>query len=438
MADVTTTTLTADAPSTWNRYTRVAVILHWLIGLMILGLLASGLWMVDAIKVEEQQVFAYDVYQLHKSLGITVLGLTVLRLLWRILNPAPPLPDGMSGFERAGAHFSHFGFYFLMLALPLSGWAMVSASPQALPTSYFFWAEIPHLPVLSTLEKEAKPAVEATLQQSHMWAAYAMIALLALHVGAALKHHFVNRDAVLARMAPWISPRGPVFEPQSDRTGVGAAQVFAAMLVLAVAGGGVAAVAVFEDRGAAPVSAAAVATTDADIEMSAGATLWGPVLAESAITFTGDNAGEAFSGGFSDWKALIAFDPDNLEESEVVVIIETASATVSSDTVSGVMLGEDGLDPAAHPKATFTSTDFVDDPETGGFIARGLLAIRGVEKPVELPFSLAIEGDRAEMTASILIDRIAYEIGLGNDATGAFVSAKIPVEIKVVALRSDG
>lgn len=183
-------------------YTAFAIALHWLTALAILALLAAGLWMTDAIRQPATKAFAFKVYQWHKSLGLIVLVLTALRLTWRLVNPPPPLPPGMSPIERLAANLTHATFYVLLFAIPLAGWAMVSASPLGLPTIVFGLFEWPHIPMLANLTE--KKSVEALFRTAHELMAYGLIALLVLHIAAALKHHLVNRDDVLARMLPGV------------------------------------------------------------------------------------------------------------------------------------------------------------------------------------------------------------------------------------------
>lgn len=194
------------------RYGRVAMSLHWLIAAAILALLISGLWMTVAIKVPATQAIAFTTYQWHKSLGLTVLVLSLARLLWRFVSPPPPLPESMGRMTRLAAHGTHTAFYILMIGLPLIGWAMVSASIYGLPTIVFGLFEWPHIPALANLETKAP--VEAAFKTTHQAGGYLMIALLILHVAAALKHHFVDRDYVLAAMLPgFLTRRAP-----SERT----------------------------------------------------------------------------------------------------------------------------------------------------------------------------------------------------------------------------
>ena len=177
-----------------TRYGTVAMLLHWLIAFAIISLLIVGKYM-HGLPDNDPNKFA--LYQMHKSFGITVLALTVVRILWRFTNKVPPLPDGMPAWQRWGAHASHVLLYVLMLAIPLSGWAMVSASPLGIPTLWFGLAEVPNLPI--TPGEEAHEGLEET----HELLGNLMILLLLAHVAAALKHHFWDRDTVFRRMLPF-------------------------------------------------------------------------------------------------------------------------------------------------------------------------------------------------------------------------------------------
>jgi cytochrome b561 len=188
-----------------SRYSRVAIVLHWTMAILIIGLFFVGLWMHEAIHVKETKAAAFSAYQWHKSFGLTVLVLTFLRLAWRFGHRPPPLPSGMKPWEAGVAKLTHWIFYALMLAVPLSGWAMVSASPFGLPTIVFGLFEWPHLPQFA--EMANKDAAEEALKEAHELLAFAMMGLVILHIGAALKHHLIDRDDVLARMLPLLRRR---------------------------------------------------------------------------------------------------------------------------------------------------------------------------------------------------------------------------------------
>lgn len=186
-----------------SRYGAVAILLHWLIAGLILANLALG-WRMSALTGLRQ----FEIIQLHKSIGVTVLVLSVARLAWRLAHPPPPYPPGLARWERWSATAVHRGFYLLMLGLPLTGWIMVSASPLALPTLLYKMLPWPHLPILSGLPLATKRAVESAAEGTHVALAWTMAALVALHLGAVAKH-VLRRDAVLFRMAP-LGAREPL------------------------------------------------------------------------------------------------------------------------------------------------------------------------------------------------------------------------------------
>lgn len=178
-------------------YGAVAVTLHWLIAIAILYMVYLGKTMDDD----------YAAIQLHKSLGITILALSVLRLGWRLVNPPPPLPEGMSALERFAARATHWAFYALMIGIPLSGWALASTS--AFATKVWGTVTLPKLPGFAGLDADALEAAHDRFEGLHETIAFwPLLALVALHVAAALKHHFWNRDTVLTRMLPFLpAPR---------------------------------------------------------------------------------------------------------------------------------------------------------------------------------------------------------------------------------------
>lgn len=183
--------------NTPTRYGLVALTLHWLIALAVIAMLALGFLMGEA---REGSALQFQLFQWHKSIGITILLLTVLRLVWRLINRQPPFPPTMRPWERALARLTHFAFYMLLFALPLSGWAMVSASPLGIPTLLYGIVPWPNLPWAARAEDPE--ALEAMLSETHEVLAFTMIALLLLHVAGALRHHFILHDTVLRRMLP--------------------------------------------------------------------------------------------------------------------------------------------------------------------------------------------------------------------------------------------
>lgn len=183
-----------------NSYTKTAIILHWIIALLIIGQLIGGRVMMAM----DPAPLKYEIFQLHKSFGLIILMLSLLRLAWRLTHRPPPLPEGMKPVERLGAKLSHIGFYVLMIGIPLAGWILVSASTRQITTKIFKVITWPDFPGVTRSE-----GLETIMKDVHEYMAYAAIALILLHVGAALKHHFVNKDHVLIRMLPFVKSKQP-------------------------------------------------------------------------------------------------------------------------------------------------------------------------------------------------------------------------------------
>ncbi|MER8573198.1 cytochrome b [Mesorhizobium sp. M1338] len=176
--------------NTPTRYGWATIILHWLIALVFIGQFGLGFVMV---RLTSQRT-AFELIQLHKSFGFLLLGLIILRIAWRLGNIWPPLPRSVGILERRAAPLAHLALYAFQLALPLSGWALVSVSMLEIPSLPFNLFVMPNLPLAES------DAAESFWAATHWYLAYAGMALVALHVAAALRHHFQLRDGMLTRM----------------------------------------------------------------------------------------------------------------------------------------------------------------------------------------------------------------------------------------------
>jgi cytochrome b561 len=172
-----------------ERYTATAKSLHWLMAVMIFGLLALGIYMHDLPLSPEK----LKLYSWHKWAGVTVFLLVLIRLLWRITHRPPPLPASMPKAMQWAAHAGHLALYGLMIAIPLSGWLMSSA--KGFQTVWFGVLPIPDL-----IGKDKE--LGDLLHEVHETLNYLLMFTLAGHIGAALKHHLIDKDDVLTRMLP--------------------------------------------------------------------------------------------------------------------------------------------------------------------------------------------------------------------------------------------
>lgn len=176
----------ADADA---RYTHVAIGLHWTIALLVFGGWGLGLYMHELPLSPAKLRY----YSWHKWIGVTVFLLAVLRVAWLATHPAPPLPAAMSRFQALLARLTHTALYILLFALPVSGWLMSSA--KGVPTVYFGVLPLPDL-----VAKDK--ALGERLAEVHELLAFTLAALVLLHLAAALKHQWIDRDGLIDRMWP--------------------------------------------------------------------------------------------------------------------------------------------------------------------------------------------------------------------------------------------
>ena len=170
-------------------YTAIAKLFHWGMAFIFAGIFALGFVMTDMpLSPEKLQYYAW-----HKWAGVCVFVLVWLRLVWRVLNPPPAYPSTLSPLVKLAAHLSHAAMYGLMIVIPVSGWLMSSA--KGVPTVWF--GVIP-LPDLIQKDKE----LGHLLKNVHQTLNYLLLLLIAGHVAAALKHHFIEKDDILKRMLP--------------------------------------------------------------------------------------------------------------------------------------------------------------------------------------------------------------------------------------------
>lgn len=179
-----------------ERYGAVAALLHWVLAALLVFQIALGAWMT-ALPLGLQK---YQLFQLHKSLGISILLLSLVRLGWRLAFRPPPFDPSLRPWERALAHGVHWALYVFMIGAPLLGWATVSAAPGPAPTRFFGLVSLPPLPIVAGAGK----AWQDALGDAHGVLAWAGAALIVLHVAGALKHQFIDRAPELQRMLPFL------------------------------------------------------------------------------------------------------------------------------------------------------------------------------------------------------------------------------------------
>jgi cytochrome b561 len=432
-------TTIAAPPFRASRYTTGAILLHWTIALLILAQLGGGYAMMHLL--EEGTALQFQVYQLHKSIGIAILVLTVSRILWRVFNPPPPEPASVSRVEGWVAHVVHYLFYVLLLAVPLAGWLLITVSPVQIETVLFFVDRLPwpHLPGFEAMTPAARAELTEGTEWVHAVLAYAMGGLVALHVAGALKHQLQDRR-YLSRMSVRASGDGPRNSYGHATTWLTTLVFFGAMVGAAtwarmepsaVAGPATVSPDAAEMLGTAAEAPAPAETAGAPVTE---APLWAVDPAGSRVGFSFAFTGRPVEGTFARFDPTIRFSRDDLEGSSIAVAIDTASATAGPGVSAQQLTGPDGFAVADFPTATFSADTIRADGDR--YLAEGTLAIRDREVPVTLPFTVTIDGDTARASGSVTVDRTAFGIGASSDPSGSTLGKDVTISVDILASRA--
>lgn len=425
----------APAPSDARRsghYSQVAIAFHWAIALCIAGQIALG-WRLHDIAGPAK----FAAYQLHKSIGLTILVLSLGRLAWRLLNPPPraiPLPR----WQAVASTAVHTGLYAIMIGLPLTGWLMVSTSRIVVPTRVFGILPWPAIPGASSLDPAARQTWNAVGGQGHVVLVWTTVALLALHIGAVVKHQLIDRDMVFARMAPGARPGardwrfwtiaalalaafvtgrayfGRTPEREAPRAAPPTAPLAAAPVVTP----------------APAIQPAAPPTATQKTDVPAAPRAW--TVGSGTLGFATDWSGDPVTGSFAKWTADIAFSPDALDRSAITVRIDLASVSTGDAQRDGALPAADWFDVASHRYAVFRSRRI---RKVGGdaYAADGTLDLRGVARATVLPFTVRITGDRATARGTLKVDRTAFGVGQGEWAATDQIPADVRVSFSLAA-----
>lgn len=418
--------MTDLTPTSYNRYSRY---IHWLMAFLILFMVFLG-W-----RFEDKDTFLLNRANLHKSIGILILLLTFLRVGLRLAYKAPPEPP-MPKWQALAAKALHLGFYLVMIALPLSGWLMVSTSAREIP---FFGIAWPHLPVPQNHE------THETFETVHgLLAKLIFYVMIPLHVLAALKHQFVDKDTVVEHMVPGLTPR-PILNYRwllpIGVVGLAVALGFGIYRGTPLNEGKEAPPPPTEAAAEAasveaPASAvASSAETVSSASSAAAVTNWIVDKSATTIAFATTFSGEAINGGFSSYTANIAFDPAQLDKSHVKVTIDLASVNSGDGDRDGTLKSDAFFNVAATPRAIYEASSFTKTDATH-FVARGRLTMHGTTKPLNLPFTLNIKSGVATMSGTVDLDRTAFGVGTGDWAKTDSVPAKVTVKINLKAKAS--
>jgi len=398
-----------------SRYNNVAVVLHWLTALLIIGMLAGGKYMVS---LAESDSLRFTLTQWHKSFGLTILALTLLRIIWRLTHKTPALPATMRTWERGVAHASHALFYLLIVFLPLSGWLLVSASPLNITTYLFDWVRVPHIPIVSNTSDKAEFAER--FHQLHFYASTVLIVLLLLHVSAALRHQLVLKDQLMKRMLPDLSDGHFM-----DGVRLSAGTVFAVTGLFWLLSNAT--------NNEKPTSQAITNTATSQTQNStdtadqSDSTAW----ATAEVSYTVVVMGGSLVGDFKGARADAYIDQQNPENSTLRAVVETASSFADSPQIDDALPEADWFDSVNFPKATFESRNISTNSE-GEYKVEGELTIRDISK--EISFPMDVDLDTMVASGEFSINRLDFSIGANEQSDDSITALDVLVKFRI-ALR---
>ena len=371
-----------------QRYTGFAIGLHWVLAILIIGMLALGLFMVE---LGEADPLRFQLTQWHKSFGIIALILIVLRILWRVTHRPPALPAHMKSWEKLAAELTHIALYLVILLIPISGWIMVSASPLDLPTLLFNGIHWPHLPPFDTLPD--KEAVSELFLNIHTLAGYALIALLLAHVGAALRHRFMLHDEVMSRMSPKAPDGGRM-------QGVVPVFVIVSFIILALITYG------YSGSSSPPLAAGS-----------------------SRVNFTFSVQGQTAEGTFPESTVELKIDNANPTVNSLNATVNTTTVSAGNSQVDSTLQGSDWFDVDNHPQAEFISTELL--PVSGGsYSAAGTLRIRDITNEIAFPVNLETSESGQLALGQFTVDRRDFNLGMSSQPDDETVGFEVVVQFE--------
>ena len=389
-----------------SRYSRTAIVLHWTIALAFAFQLALG-WRLDDIP---KGPGLFSAYQLHKSVGITILVLTVVRLGIRILHPRPSLmTDGIWATYLARA--VHWLFYGVLLLGPIAGWIMVSTAAIKVPTLVFGILPWPHLPIPHAWHEPAEDV--------HAAMAWMGLGLFFLHVAGALRHQFFKDENILGRMIPFLTA-GPI---SKGRAATAAGLALFSVWAAHGAGWNIPFRSPSPPHGQAVPQGietpASTGTINTEIGTRVNAVAqktdvqplsdW-HVSPGGRLGFTANWTGTLVNGSFGRWDSKIRFTPDALEKTKIRISVDLGSAKTGDSQRDESLASTDFFETATYPNAVF-SADGVRALGNDRYEARGALDLHGKKHPITVVFRLKIENDKASVNGSTRIDRTSVGVG---------------------------
>ena len=404
-----------------SRYGSVAKMFHWLTALLILSLIPLGqyaTYLADMIRLADgapdQGLVSRTVFlfSLHKTLGVAVFFVALLRILWAVSQRKPGLLNGDNRPEALAAETVHYLLYGSLVIVPLTGWVHHAATTGFAPIWLPFGQSLPFV-----AKDEALAELSTTLHYIFQWV---LVGAVALHVAGAFKHHLIDKDATLRRMLPGdIEGQPSDAQPGHIVPLVGALGIWALVLVGASSLGWFSGEAHSHDHDHTHEHSQGVTDTSSSSMSTTGTSGQGGWIVDTGtLSLRVIQMGSEVVGSFADWSADISYEdaPDTTGKHGGVTVT-VAIASLEMGSVSDQAKGAEYLDAAAFPKAVFKA-DLIE--EGGQMLARGTLTLKGQSMPLDLPFTLDIQDDTAQAEGQIEVNRLDFAIGEPGEGTVAF------------------
>ncbi|OSP54929.1 cytochrome b/b6 domain-containing protein [Pseudoruegeria sp. SK021] len=393
--------------NTPRSYGAVTKTFHWLTALLILTELPLGLIANDmAYDTSNALALKGTLFSLHKTIGITIFAVALLRILWAITQPKPVLLHPDRRIESWLAETVHWLLYISLVIVPLSGWISHAASAGFAPIWWPFGQGLPLVP--------QDPTLSHFFGGLHEVFTKVLAASVVLHIIGALKHHVIDRDLTLTRMLPGHTEAGGTPAPHHK------SPILAAVVIYGVA----IAIAAGLSLTAPETSAIRAPTAPSPATQPSGWTVQEGHLGISVTQF-----GAILDGSFSDWSAAITFDPEAAGSIKGTVAVDIAIGSLTLGTVTTEALKHEFFDAATFPTATFHAEIIADPSTPDAYLADGTLTLKGREVPLTLPFTLTLTGGVAAMTGTTTVDRRNFLIG--TDAYGDEKTVAFQVDVSV-------
>jgi len=389
-----------------NQFSNTAKVLHWAVAALIVSqyVLAK---LAENAKYNDRILEQLALLANHKSVGITILGLALVRLLYRLKTPAPVHPSTMPSWQRTVSTVSHCLLYGFLFAMPISGWLMSSA--KAYSVSWFNLIALPDFVAPNENLAEQLHAV-------HHYLAEALFVVAVIHILAAVKHHYIDKDDVLIRMSSRITY---------------ALFVLIIIIIIGVFGR------VFNTT-SAPVSTEnqpAINATDSNASeltiAQSDLPIWNIDYDQSYIRFSGDQAGAPFEGEWQRWSAEIQFDKNQLDKARFNVSIDPSSGFSNDQERDDTIRSSDFFHVESFPNAYYRAALF--SAIDGSYQSKGELSMKGISADTILNFDISNSGNSIILEGSATLDRLVWNIGIGDWADTSWVGQNVTVEVRVLA-----